>query len=97
VDSAIGAVDEIVAVIRQISDMSDTIAVAVEEQTATTSELSTNAQTTGETVVHMEDMIRDITTASDQSDAGAQRVKESAEQLKTLYGKLEELLNEFKV
>ena len=97
VDSAIGAITEIVDVIRQISDMSDTIAVAVEEQTATTSELSANAQSTGETVTQMEAMITEITTASDQSDAGARQVKQSAEELKKLYTRLDELLNEFKV
>ena len=97
VDSAIGAITEIVDVIRQISDMSDTIAVAVEEQTATTSELSTNAQNTGETVAHMAAMIQKITAASEQSDAGAKQVKQSAEELKKLYARLDELLHEFKV
>ena len=97
VDSAIGAITEIVDVIRQISDMSDTIAVAVEEQTATTSELSSNAQNTGETVAHMEAMIQEITTASEQSDAGAKQVRQSAEELKKLYTRLDALLHEFKV
>ncbi len=97
VDSAIGAISEIVEVIRQISDMSDTIAVAVEEQTATTSELSSNAQTTGETVTQMEVMIREITAASKQSDSGAKQVKQSAEELKNLYTRLDDLLQEFKV
>ncbi len=96
VDSAITAINEIVEVIRQISEMSDTIAVAVEEQTATTSELSSSAQSTGETVSQMEQMIGDITEASNNSDAGAQRVIQSAEELKDLYTKLDRLLQEFK-
>ncbi len=96
VDGAITAINEIVEVIRQISEMSDTIAVAVEEQTATTNELSSSAQSTGETVEQMERMIGQITEASNDSDAGAQRVKQSAEELKELYLKLDRLLQEFK-
>ncbi len=97
VDNAIGAINEIVEIIGRISEMADSIAVAVEEQTATTSELSTNAQSTGDTVAEMENMIKEISKASSESDAGAKNVAHAAQELKRLYSRLDELLSEFRV
>ena len=97
VNSAVESIKQVVQVIEQLSEMSESIASAVEEQTATTSELSGNAQNAGQTVSDMTSRIQEIAVSSEKANTGSRAVKEASEELQELFKKLQAMLGEFKV
>ncbi|MEF3167813.1 MAG: hypothetical protein K6360_00535 [Deltaproteobacteria bacterium] len=94
---AASAVQRIAEVIHKVSEFTDGIAVAVEEQTATTGEISMNAQNARDTADQVTDLGEKILTACAVNSQGAQNVKEASKRLTCLFEELQGLLKEFKV
>ncbi len=93
---AIEAVESIVAVIQQEAEISGSIAAAVEEQTATTSEISANTQRVSTEMNDMLTVTDAIATAGQQASQAAQEVQGAAGRLHSLSEKLQKLLGSFK-
>ncbi len=92
---AVAAIAEISAVINQINDIQNTIASAVEEQTATTNEMSRNmaegARGTGE----ISRNIAGVVQAAHDVSRGAETSQESARALQRMAAELEKLVGHF--
>lgn len=108
---AIGAIGEIESVIRDVNDVSRTIASAVEEQRITTTEISKSiSETTGavetvsKSVAESASASREITNnmskvdvAARQTSTGAGQAKDAGEELSRLAGELQGLVKQFQV
>jgi methyl-accepting chemotaxis protein len=95
--AAVDAIASISGVINQISDISSTIATAVEEQNATTNEMSRNvseaAQSSGEITSNMTGM----TEAAQGTTRGATDTQKASQQLVETSGELRRLVEQFKI
>jgi methyl-accepting chemotaxis protein len=94
--SAVSAIDEITEVIRQVNDISNTIATAVEEQNATTNEMSRNV---GEAARRSEEIARNISgvaEAAQNTTHGASNSARAAQSLAEMSRTLRELVQRFK-
>jgi methyl-accepting chemotaxis protein len=94
-NSTIGAIGEISKIIGRISDLQNTIASAVEEQTATTSEIG---QSIGEAATGSAEIAQNITQAAQaaQSTAeGASNTQVSAQELARMAADLQRLVSEY--
>ncbi|HWC36472.1 MAG TPA: methyl-accepting chemotaxis protein, partial [Mycobacteriales bacterium] len=94
---AVEAIGEISTTISNISDIQNTIASAVEEQTATTNEIARNVH---EAAAGSSDIARNITTVADAASsttAGAEETKASAERLAGMAGELQRLVSQFQL
>ena len=96
-NNALSAIEKIVEVINQVAELSNNIAAAIEEQTATTNEVSANTQKVNEDVNSMARMSQSIAAAGTQTSQGAQLVSETAKKLRNLSDDLMKLLGEFTV
>jgi methyl-accepting chemotaxis protein len=94
-NNAVAATTEISQTIQRISDYQTTIASAVEEQTATTTEMSRNV---GEAATSSADIGRQITAVAVEADnttAGITQAQQSAAELAALSGQLRETVDQF--
>jgi methyl-accepting chemotaxis protein len=95
--AAVDAIASISGVINQINDISSTIATAVEEQNATTNEMSRNvseaAQSSGEITSNMTGM----TEAAQGTTRGATDTQKASQQLVETSAELRRLVEQFKV
>jgi methyl-accepting chemotaxis protein len=93
---AVQSIAEIGAIIGQISDLSNTIACAVEEQTATTNEIGRNvtdaARGTGEIATN----ISAVATAANSTTKGAIDTQDAAHALSDMASQLEALVDRFR-
>ena len=92
---AVSAISEISEVIGRISDIQSTIASAVEEQTATTNEIS---RSVAEAATGANDIAEDVTRvagAASDTQQGAQTTLESASELTNMASQLRELVAQF--
>jgi methyl-accepting chemotaxis protein len=78
---AVGAIQGIGGTIRQINDITITIAAAVEEQTAATGEISRNVTQAAAGTQEVSANVGQVTQASDQTGAAANQVRSAASQL----------------
>jgi len=92
--SAVSAISQISQVIRQVNDISNTIATAVEEQNATTNEMARNvgeaAKGSGEitkNIAGVADAARSTTHGANDALKAAQSLAEMSNQLRELVGK----------
>jgi methyl-accepting chemotaxis protein len=95
--SAVGAIGEISSIINQINDVSNTIASAVEEQTATTNEIGRNVS---EAANGTEDIARNISgvaTAAQSTTEGASQTQSAAAALAEMAANLQLLVAKFEV
>ena len=76
--SAVVAIGEIKDVISQISDISASIAAAIEEQSAVTRDISGNMQTASTGVSTITENMQAISSSTTQIDAAARKVKEAS-------------------
>ncbi|MFZ9886787.1 MAG: methyl-accepting chemotaxis protein [Myxococcota bacterium] len=83
------AIGEIRSVINQINDLQNTIAAAVEEQTATTNEMSRNLAEGAQSISDIARRIGIVAEASEQTNAGASSNLESARALAGMAASLE--------
>ena len=105
------AIDEVAGVIEQVSQIATTIAAAVEEQSATTSEivrslhgvtsstktLSDNVKSASAGAAEVSRNIHGVSQAASDSAKGASRISTSAGELSHLAGSLGQLVTRFKL
>jgi methyl-accepting chemotaxis protein len=94
--SAVEAIGEISEVINKISDISNTIASAVEEQTATTSEIGRNVNDAAKGSAEINQNIVGVAKAAEDTSGGVSQTQESAEKLLKMANDLKSLVGQFK-
>jgi methyl-accepting chemotaxis protein len=95
--SAIDAIKEITGIINQINDISNTIATAVEEQTATTGEISRNVSEAARGSSEIAQNITAVAQAAQDTTAGASSTQEAAGDLQRMASELQEMVGRFRV
>jgi methyl-accepting chemotaxis protein len=93
---AVSAIAQISEVIHQISDIQNTIASAVEEQSATTNEISRNLAEAAKGGIDITKNITGVAEAARQTTAGAVDTQKSAQSLERMAAELQELVSQFK-
>lgn len=94
-DKAVGAIGEVSGIINQISDISNIIASAVEEQTATTNEIGRNVGEAARGANEIARNISGVATAAQNTSGGALDTQKAAESLSGTAGELQELVKRF--
>jgi methyl-accepting chemotaxis protein len=93
---AVSAIGQISGVIHQINDIQNTIASAVEEQSATTNEISRNLAEAAKGAVDITKNISGVADAARSTTAGAVDTQKSAQSLERMAAELQELVSQFK-
>ncbi|NCC50018.1 MAG: methyl-accepting chemotaxis protein [Spartobacteria bacterium] len=108
---AVVSIEEISEVVSEMNSISTTIASAVEEQSATTSEIAhsiVTASTVADTIAgnaqeaarganEVSSSIRTLDEGTGQSAEAAQRTKKNAQELAQLVGRLQQIVQQFKI
>ncbi len=89
---AVTAIGEISTIINQISDIQSTIAIAVEQQTATTNEIARNVAEGAKGSAAIARNITGVATAAHDTTAGAGKLMTAATELARMANQLEELV-----
>ena len=95
--AAVGAIGEVSTIINQINDLSNTIASAVEEQTATTNEIGRNVAEAAKGTNEIARNITGVATAAQDTTSGASDTQKAAATLAEMAGSLQSLTARFKV
>jgi len=95
--AAVDAIASISGVIHQISDISSTIATAVEEQDATTNEMSRNVSEAARGSGEITSNITGVAEAAQSTSRGATDTQKAAQQLVETSSELRVLVEQFKV
>lgn len=95
--AAVTAIGEISSIINQINDVSNTIASAVEEQTATTNEIGRNVTEAARGTTEIARNITGVATAAQNTSQGAVETQTSAVSLNDMATSLSTLMAQFKV
>jgi methyl-accepting chemotaxis protein len=93
---AVDAIAQISQVIAQINDISNTIASAVEEQTATTNEIARNVAEAAEGGKQVAENIGAVATAAKSTTSGAADTQNAAGELARMAAELQTLVGQFK-
>ncbi len=93
---AVAAIAEITTVINQLNDISNTIASAVEEQTATTNEITRNVGEAAKGSSQIVENIVSVATAAKSTTEGATNTQTAAAELARMAAELQRLVGEFK-
>ncbi|MBL8217731.1 MAG: PAS domain-containing protein [Bryobacterales bacterium] len=94
---AVRAIGEIGAVINQINDISNTIASAVEEQTATTNEIGRNLTEAAKGTTEIARNIGGVATAAQSTTQGASDTQSAARALSEMASSLQQQVAKFRV
>ena len=94
---AVTAIGEISSIINQISDISNTIASAVEEQTATTNEIGRNVGEAAKGTTEIARNIASVAMAAQTTTEGAGETQKSAQALNELAAQLQSMVSRFKL
>jgi len=94
--SAAEAIKTISGIIGHVNDIASTIATAVEEQSATTSEMSRNVSEAAKGSGEVAKNITGVATAAQSTSAGAGDSQKAAQQLARMSTELRELVGQFK-
>jgi len=94
---AVQAIGEISAVINQINDISNTIATAVEEQTATTNEMGRNMAEAAKGSSEIARNIAGVAEAARSTSTGAGETNTAAGELARMAGQMQTMLQQFKL
>jgi methyl-accepting chemotaxis protein len=94
---AIKAIGTVSGVINQINDISATIAAAVEEQSATTNEMTRNASEAAHGAGNISENIGGVAQAADGTSARAQDSQKAAQDLASIATELGKLMAQFKI
>lgn len=94
---AVGAIQEVSSVINQINDISYSIASAVEEQTATTSEIGRNVGEAAQGTGNIAKNITGVANAARETTQGATETQKAASALSALASELQTLVSHFRV
>ncbi len=95
--AAVGSISQIVGVIREMNDHQTTIASAVEEQTAVTTELSRSVSSVADGATAVTATMDDVTTDADRTAADVDSARAAARELDRLSGELTRLIAVFTV
>jgi methyl-accepting chemotaxis protein len=93
--SAVTAIAEVSGIINQINDISNVIAAAVEEQTATTNEIGRNVAQAAQGTTEIARNISGVATAARNTSSGAAEMQQSVATLTRVSNQLEELVANF--
>jgi methyl-accepting chemotaxis protein len=93
---AVEAIAQIGKIINQINDIQNTIASAVEEQTATTGEISRNVSEAAKGSSEIAQNITGVAQAARSTTEGASNTKSSADELSKIALDLQKLVSQFK-
>jgi methyl-accepting chemotaxis protein len=93
---AVGAIEQIGKIINQINDIQNTIASAVEEQTATTGEISRNVAEAARGSSEIASNVTGVAQAARNTTTGASDTKKAADNLSKLANDLQALVGQFK-
>jgi methyl-accepting chemotaxis protein len=91
---AVGAIGQISAIINQINDIQNTIASAVEEQTATTNEISRSVAEGARGTNEIASNITNVAAAARETSMGASKSLKAAQTLSQMAGELEQLVKQ---
>ncbi len=91
--SAVSAIGEISSIINQINDISNTIASAVEEQTATTNEIARNAAEAAKGSTEISRNIANVSEAARSTTEGAANTLTAAQELARLASELMQVVD----
>lgn len=94
---AVEAIAEVSVIIGQISDISNTIASAVEEQTTTTNEISRNVAEVARGSAEIAENISGVAQAADSTSKGANDTITAAKSLSKMATQLQELVGRFTI
>lgn len=94
---AVEAIAEVGSIINQINDISNTIASSVEEQTATTNEISRNVSDAARGSAEIGENITGVATAAESATHGANDTLQAAKGLATMSAQLQEMVSRFQV
>ena len=94
---AVSAIDQIGQVIRQVNDISNTIATAVEEQNATTNEMSRNVSEAARGSEEITKNISGVAEAAQSTTTGANDSLKASQALAQMSTQLRELVQRFKI
>ncbi|MGB8012919.1 MAG: Cache 3/Cache 2 fusion domain-containing protein [Terriglobales bacterium] len=95
--AAVDAIASISEVVHQINDISGTIATAVEEQDATTNEMSRNVTEAANSSNEITGNIAGVAEAAQGTSRGANETQEAATQLVETSAQLRQLVEQFKI
>jgi methyl-accepting chemotaxis protein len=95
--AAVDAIASISGVIHQINDISSTIATAVEEQNATTNEMSRNVSEAAHGSGEITSNIAGVAEAAESTSRGAGDTQKAAQQLVETSAELRRLVDQFKI
>jgi methyl-accepting chemotaxis protein len=90
--NAVLAIGDISKAVEEINSISTTIASSVEEQTATTNEVSRVVLESSHAIANISNTIRDVSHAASQSSSGASQLSDAAHGLSQLAVKLKDLV-----
>jgi methyl-accepting chemotaxis protein len=93
---AVEAIGQISAIIKNINDISNSIAAAVEEQTATTNEIGRNVAEAASGTGDIAHNISGVATAASDTTRGAADTQTAAKALSEMAAELQQLLNRFR-
>ena len=94
---AVEAIAEVGSIINQINDISNTIASSVEEQTATTNEISRNVSEAARGSAEIAQNITGVATAAESTTSGANDTLQAASGLSQMATQLQELVGKFRL
>jgi methyl-accepting chemotaxis protein len=94
---AVGAIGEIAQIIQRINDYQTTIASAVEEQTATTNEMSQNVSVAAESSEKVSANIGGVARAASSTTSGVRDAQRAASELAQMSSELQQLVDQFTV
>jgi len=93
---AVEAIGQITTIINQLNDISNTIASAVEEQTATTNEITRNVGEAAKGSSQIVENIVSVATAAKSTTEGATNTQVAAQELARMAAELQRLVGQFK-
>jgi len=93
---AVEAIGQITTIINQVNDISNTIASAVEEQTATTNEIARNVGEAAKGSSQIVENIASVALAAKGTTEGATNTQTAAQELARMASELQKLVGQFK-
>ncbi len=94
---SVDAIGQISAIIDRINDIQNTIAGAVEEQTATTNEIGRNVSEAAKGTSEIAENITGVASAAESTSSGAADTQTSAGELSRMASELQKLVSQFRV
>lgn len=95
--SAIESISEVSKIVRSINDAQSAIAVAVEEQTETTNQIASGAESAVRSSHNVALSMADVSSAASQTQQGSETTYRAARELAEIASRMGELVSTFRV